>query len=686
MAIATYFKTPGTSQKWLISGSVFFTLLLFFCSGSLLAQRTSSWSALPLFQNTYASAKAHATPKWMVVDAGRLSGGGGYTISAGAPPPSYDLDQIRNGSADAPITPANWVNGNSGASNAHNAEGWGIPYRLVFTDLNNGSHTVYIQWDIRHSGKNALDFISHYNLIDFPAGSHAATFGHSPEVIDPTIGHTGLAGPTTFAIPKPNLPDPATLPTGATRSPGDEFDLLVAASKELLTIWNGTITSATYAHPGSDPAQGSLTDAQSSTTMKIEFTANAGASTVIIAWSGHIAASRNWGTGTSASSVSGSPYHTRVLEFDGKGGNQDRSLAAAAVRVPPPCTVSGPSLVCPGTTNTYSNGGATTIPADFTYLWSVSGATYTGPNNAATFQVVAPTTCNTSYTVTLTISANGTQVASCSTSTSVNDTQAPVFNTCPADVTVQALSAVPAAVTSNLATDNCGTPTLTSQDVTNSQNCYTVITRTYTATDACGNSSTCVQRIFIIDRTPPTVTCNANPAALNCGAAIPVPTATDNSGGAVSSFFRDNPQGAAAACQPFTRTWTFIDQSGNSTTCVQNITFNAQTLTRVQSGTEEVANQQPAIKVNAMNKLNVSSAPNPFTNRVRFTLQSNISGQGSLEIFNALGQKIATVYQGSIEAGKPLNKEYVAPRSLRSNLIYVFRVGDQKTSGKLLNW
>jgi hypothetical protein len=82
----------------------------------------------------------------------------------------------------------------------------------------------------------------------------------------------------------------------------------------------------------------------------------------------------------------------------------------------------------------------------------------------------------------------------------------------------------------------------------------------------------------------------------------------------------------------------------------------------------------------------VLAAPNPFTDKVRFTLQSEVSGQGSLEIYNTVGQKIATVYQGFVEAGKQLVKEYHVPVSQRANLIYEFRVGSQKTTGKLLNW
>jgi hypothetical protein len=85
-------------------------------------------------------------------------------------------------------------------------------------------------------------------------------------------------------------------------------------------------------------------------------------------------------------------------------------------------------------------------------------------------------------------------------------------------------------------------------------------------------------------------------------------------------------------------------------------------------------------------KTKVLAAPNPFTNRVRFKIESAVSGMGSLELYNTMGQKVATVYQGYVEAGKPLNKEYSVNRVSHNSLIYVFRVGDQKVTGKLLNW
>lgn len=80
----------------------------------------------------------------------------------------------------------------------------------------------------------------------------------------------------------------------------------------------------------------------------------------------------------------------------------------------------------------------------------------------------------------------------------------------------------------------------------------------------------------------------------------------------------------------------------------------------------------------------VKPLPNPYTDMVRFNLVSGISGLATLELHNVLGQKIAVVYQGYIKAGTELSKEYFVPSKDRGTLIYTFRVGDQKISGKLV--
>jgi hypothetical protein len=66
-----------------------------------------------------------------------------------------------------------------------------------------------------------------------------------------------------------------------------------------------------------------------------------------MAWGGHIARSVDWGAGNAASGISGSPYHTRLISLDGSGGNQDRSLSAAAVLAPIGCDLSNDNIdVC----------------------------------------------------------------------------------------------------------------------------------------------------------------------------------------------------------------------------------------------------------------------------------------------------------------------------------------------------
>jgi hypothetical protein len=96
----------------------------------------------------------------------------------------------------------------------------------------------------------------------------------------------------------------------------------------------------------------------------------------------------------------------------------------------------------------------------------------------------------------------------------------------------------------------------------------------------------------------------------------------------------------------------------------------------------------PAEGINRVNiiasKLQVNAAPNPFFNRIRFTIESPVSGQGSLEVFNTLGQKVQTVFQGQIDAGQK-QIDFAVPSSIKSNLIYVFRVGGHQVTGKLMN-
>jgi hypothetical protein len=194
------------------------------------------------------------------------------------------------------------------------------------------------------------------------------------------------------------------------------------------------------------------------------------------------------------------------------------------------------------------------------------------------------TTTNT-FTVT---DASGNKT-SCSFTVMVNDTEAPSI-TCPAPTTVSCGAAVPAAATNynafvtagGTATDNCsGKITVTHVgDVTSNQTCvnrYT-ITRTYRATDAAGNSSTCTQTIKVNDQTAPVINCPAN-ITIQCGQSIApsstgTATATDNCGTVTIGIPTDVTTSCADGNYVILRTWTATDACGNSSKCTQTITVN----------------------------------------------------------------------------------------------------------------
>jgi hypothetical protein len=247
----------------------------------------------------------------------------GFRTIAIAANPGASLEQCRNGEADDPNdceelgSGTGWVSGNAGASTAHLREGYSIPYRAIMTNVptSGGDEdvTLTLGYDIKHSGAHAIDFLTHYDRYE----PHAQ-FGHPAEDVEPTSGFdvSGL-DMATCAIPKPG-----NLSSGAGEDAGDTFDALPAGEK-LFTIWGADSCTVTQGDLGN------LADAQSQATVEVDF--HATNATVIAAWGGHIALGGDW-EGLSASTISGSPYHMRLLDWTLSNlGNQDRSLAAAAV-------------------------------------------------------------------------------------------------------------------------------------------------------------------------------------------------------------------------------------------------------------------------------------------------------------------------------------------------------------------
>ncbi|MBK6937492.1 MAG: HYR domain-containing protein [Chitinophagaceae bacterium] len=228
--------------------------------------------------------------------------------------------------------------------------------------------------------------------------------------------------------------------------------------------------------------------------------------------------------------------------------------------------------------------------------------------------VISNQTCANRYTITRTYRATdaANNFSECTQVITVND-QTPPAMTCPAPVTVSCASAVPAvniaAVTG--VSDNCGgTVTVTHVgDVISNQTCanrYT-ITRTYRATDVCGNFTECTQVITVNDQTPPAMTCPA-PVTVSCASAVPVPNiaavtgVSDNCGGTVTvTHVSDVISNQTCANRyTITRTYRATDVCGNFTQCTQIITVNDQTppvITCPAPVTVSCASAVPAVNI-----------------------------------------------------------------------------------------
>ena len=206
-----------------------------------------------------------------------------------------------------------------------------------------------------------------------------------------------------------------------------------------------------------------------------------------------------------------------------------------------------------------------------------------GSITSAGIDVITPGSCPNSFTIlrTWTFTDACGNAASVSQTININDTVAPVISSLPTASTINCPALPNFAVAT--ATDNCsGLVNLSFNDATISGTCagsYSIV-RTWTATDACGNTSTASQTINVQDITAPVISELPAPSTIDCPA-VPVfatPTATDACASAFTLTSEDvTVQGNCAGTYSVTRTWTATDACGNISTASQ--TINVQDIT-----------------------------------------------------------------------------------------------------------
>ncbi len=167
----------------------------------------------------------------------------------------------------------------------------------------------------------------------------------------------------------------------------------------------------------------------------------------------------------------------------------------------------------------------------------------------------------------------------------VTDDVAPVMDEVAAAVELQCGDDLPAMPG---ATDNCSAVEVTYEDVETAMGCSGAMNfiRTYTATDACGNSVSASQEVTFNDLIAPTFTTPMD-VTVECDTDLMDPSSTgdvmdaaDVCSADIFVTFTDElstSEGSCLADNVVTRTWTVTDGCGNASTDVQVITLEDTT-------------------------------------------------------------------------------------------------------------
>lgn len=198
--------------------------------------------------------------------------------------------------------------------------------------------------------------------------------------------------------------------------------------------------------------------------------------------------------------------------------------------------------------------------------------------------------------VTMTVRDEAGLEATCVVQVLARETIAPVI-TCPPDLSIECGTPLTPHAESNVgnatATDNCdASPAVTYADQIfpnvpdgdtseggGKSNCGFIVKRTWTATDASSNTSSCLQTIVVTDSESPSITCPPD-VMVECGQSDPgnpyvgTAEASDNCDASpYLNYYDYEDEGSCSYGLQITRVWYAIDDCGNYAECEQHITI-----------------------------------------------------------------------------------------------------------------
>ena len=277
-----------------------------------------------------------------------------------------DFRQAANNDAPYPLGNLHWINSALQGSNSVYAEGMSVPQRLMFWDIPataGDEHVLVFSHQWTKGGTHAYDWLTSFEpqalAVD---GVFLTVYAQSPVTIQPNpcgdeIGPPGDLDLICEAVRSSgymvvvDVPDDGYVSKdGVTQDKINEYE--DAYGNRTITIYGDAPIAA--AALMLDHSLGYEADAEDSHVI-YELSWASASTTIVVEMAGHLAVGASsslspagWGAGLGASSISGGPYHFKLLTLDGASlGSQDNQIQGSAISPPPiMCEIDDVTLTC----------------------------------------------------------------------------------------------------------------------------------------------------------------------------------------------------------------------------------------------------------------------------------------------------------------------------------------------------
>jgi hypothetical protein len=97
------------------------------------------------------------------------------------------------------------------------------------------------------------------------------------------------------------------------------------------------------------------------------------------------------------------------------------------------------------------------------------------------------------------------------------------------------------------------------------------------------------------------------------------------------------------------------------------------------------SSSEVTVKEDPKSDVVVKAFPNPYVDQIVFNIYVKNAGKGSLVLYNTVGQKVANVFEGNMQANSTQTIRYSVPVSQRNSLVFVFRQNGNTSTGRLVS-